>query len=171
MTRADLLRLLPPDQDKWILINKSQTVPDIIREICEAHGSFKSLYDRIGYCFDARTIPEICDNLDQFCRANIAYREETDKRQQVAVPQGILNRGYGDCKSYASFCGGVLGGLKRATGKKISWHYRFASYNMFRRTPYHVFVVVQYNGNEIWIDPTPGADNKNPVWVINKKVN
>lgn len=170
MTSADLLNKLPRAQGRYVLINKSQSVPDIVREVCEAHSSFKGLYDRIGYMFDARTIPEICNKLDRFCRENIMYREESDRRQTTDVPQNILNQGFGDCKHYASFCGGILDAIKRKTGKRINWHYRFASYNLWRKTPYHVFVVVQDNGSEIWIDPTPGADDKSPVWVINKKV-
>lgn len=170
MTRGELLNRLPADRGRWVMINSTQSVPDIIREVCDAHSSFTSLYDKIGMLFNAPTIQGICDKLDAFCKANIQYREEKDTRQTTAVPQGILSRGYGDCKHYASFCGGVLGAINRATGKKINWHYRFASYNIFRRVPYHVFVVVQDKGGEIWIDPTPGAADKWPVWVINKKI-
>lgn len=170
MNRSDLLQRLPPDQGRWIMVNKSQKVPDIIREVCDAHSSFTGLYDRIGLMFDAPTIPAICDKIDKFLRDNIRYKEESDARQTTAVPQGILTRGFGDCKHYASMAGGLLAAVSRATGKKIDWHYRFASYNIWRRTPYHVFVVVQDKGREIWIDPTPGSSDKWPVWVINKKV-
>lgn len=170
MTRFDLLKLLPPNRDEWVVINKKQNVPDIIREVCQAHSSFKGLYDRIGYLFDVGSVKQICDGLYNFCKANISYVEESPEHQTTTVPQGLLSRGYGDCKHYASFCGGCLSAIARATGKKINWHYRFASYSIFRRTPYHVFVVVQDKGSEIWIDPTPGAADKYPVWVINKKV-
>lgn len=170
MNKIDLLKRLPPYRDEWIVINKSQSVPDIIREVCDAHRSFTGLYDRIWMYFDEPTTEEICNKLVRFCKANIHYREESDKSQTTAIPQGLLTRGYGDCKHYASFCGGVLGAINRATGKHINWHYRFASYRLTRRTPYHVFVVVQKDGEEIWLDPTPGSDNQYPIWVQNRKV-
>lgn len=170
MNAGDLLRRLPPDRGRRVLVNKSQGVPDIIREICDAHGLFKGYYDKIALYFDAPTVAEICEKLARFCKSNIRYREESDEMQTTAAPQVILSKGEGDCKHFASFCGGVLDALRRLTGKKIVWHYRFASYNIFRRTPYHVFIVVQDGKKEIWIDPTPGANGKYPVWVVNKKV-
>lgn len=173
--RETLLAMLPPYRDQWVMINPDQDVKDIVRDICEKHDQFASHYDLIALYFDAPTVRGICDNLQTFCENNITYVEENEMVgdspvQTTAIPGGILTRGYGDCKHYASFCGGVLDAISRLTGKKIKWSYRFASYRIDRPTPYHVFVVVQDGGNEIWIDPTPGARSMQPVWVVDKSV-
>lgn len=173
--REKLLSLLPPYQDTWVLVNPDQDVKDIVRDICDKHAEFASHYDLIALYFDADTIPEVCDKLQQFCLDNITYNEEKElidgsPVQTTAIPGGILTRGYGDCKHYASFCGGVLAALNRIADKKIKWCYRFVSYRIERPVPYHVFVVVQYQGREIWIDPTPGADGMQPVWMVDKKI-
>lgn len=163
-----LLDRLPPFENKRITIAQRQEVSDIISEMCAAHKEFAVYYDQIALFFDAPTIEEICSKLFIFCKENIRYREEGEEEQTTALPGGILVKGYGDCKHYASFIGGCLDAISRLTGKKINWFFRFASYRLDVPTPYHVFVVVIDRGQEIWIDPTPGAEGKTPVWVIDK---
>lgn len=63
----------------------------------------------------------------------------------------------------------MLDALNRLTTRKIDWCYRFASYHVLSSTPHHVFIVVNDEGREIWIDPTPGAKTSVPVWQIDKK--
>lgn len=170
MTREQLLRRLPPDQDSWILVHPQQAVKDIINEILDAHSEFAPYYDKIALCFDDDTIEDVCKKLYSFCKNEITYREESEDDQTTALPTGILTRGYGDCKHYASFIGGVLDGLNRLTERKINWNYRFVSYELLNDSPHHVFIVVTDGGNEYWIDPTPGADEATPVWQIDKKI-
>lgn len=165
-----LLERLPPYRDEWVLIHPAQSVKDIIREALEAHKEFAPYYDNIALFFDADTIEEIAENLYNFCKANIRYQEETEDEQTTALPSGILTRRVGDCKHYSGFSAGVLDALTRLTDKKINWCYRFASYDILKQTPHHVFVVVKDGDDEIWIDPTPGADVNIPVWQIDKKI-
>jgi hypothetical protein len=170
-TRQSLLEILPPYRDQWILIDADQTVRDIIDEVLAAHKDFAPHYDLIAFAFDRDTIEEVCSSLYWFCKSEIEYREETDRLQTTAVPAGILSRGYGDCKHYAGFCGGVLDAMNRQ-GKKINWCYRFASYNLLDSTPHHVFIVVNPGtGNEIWIDATPESKGRTPIYQVDKKVN
>ncbi len=170
ITAETLLGQLPSYRDEWVVIHPDQSVKDIIAEVLDAHKEFAPYYDNIALFFDDDNVEDISRNLYEFCKANIRYKEESKDDQTTAIPAGILTRRCGDCKHYASFCGGVLDGLGRLTGKKIKWSYRFASYNLFDNTPHHVFIVIDDDGKEIWIDPTPGADAQDPVWMIDKKV-
>ena len=169
ITIESLITKLPPYQDKWEVIHPNQTVKDIIKEILEAHDEFAPYYDEIALCFDDANTGKICENIYQFLKNNIRYKEETEEDQTSALPTGILTRRQGDCKHYASFTGGILDALNRS-GRKINWCYVFASYKVLDDTPHHVFIEVDYNGEKFWIDPTPGSDVKDPAWVIRKKI-
>lgn len=171
VTRASILSKLPPYQDKWVTVTSTQDVGDIIADIVKSHYLFAPYYDRFAYSFSAPTIEEICDNLVNFCKQNIEYREENEDIQSTALPTGIIERGHGDCKHYASFIGGCLSAISRETGVPIHWKYCFASYKLDQKTPYHVFVTVDTPSGTVWCDPTPGADGKQPVWVVYKKIN
>jgi hypothetical protein len=169
--KSYLLQLLPPYRDEWVTVTTQQDVGDIIEELIKAHKDFEPLYDKIGTCFISGSVDEICDTLNDFTFENIRYKEESENSQRIITPQGILTRGYGDCKHFASFIGGCLGAIERATGWKIDWHYCFASYKYDERTPYHVFVVVNGPNGETFIDPTPGARGKIPLWTVDKYIN
>jgi len=169
MDKKELLAALPPYQDEWELIHPEQTVKDIIVEVLEAHEDFAPYYDKLVLFFDAGTTEQVCNRLYKFCKENIKYKEESEERQTSALPTGLLIRGYGDCKHYSGFIGGVLDAMNR-TGRKIKWNYRFASYNALDSMPHHVFIVVYDNGKEIWIDPTPNADILTPAWKVDKKI-
>lgn len=168
MDSGVLLEKLPVYNGKKELITGKQSVNDIIGEILKAHRLFAPDYDKIVLYFNNGDTKKICASLYRFCKNKINYKMESELSQTVKSPSAILAQGYGDCKHYASFTGGILGALNRI-GKKIDWHYRFASYDWFNKTPGHIFVVVVVDGKEIWIDPTPGADKTSPVWVVNKK--
>jgi hypothetical protein len=171
MTRGEIIALLPEYRDEWVMVKDDQSVRDIVREVLSAHKDFSTHYDQFALLFDEPTIRQICDGLYWFCEDNIEYREESDEVQTTALPAGILTRGFGDCKHYASFCGGVIDAINRKTGKNIKWCYRFASYRLTSKIPHHVFCVVwDENGQEIWIDPTPEARNKIPLWQTDKKI-
>lgn len=169
-TVAELLSCLPPYRDEWITIIGKQSVRDIIAEVLASHKEFAPLYDNIALYFDGDTTEEICQNLYDFLKTNVRYREEREEDQTTATPAGLLTRGFGDCKHYSTFSAGVLDALNRIQGKGIKWNYRFASYDPLNKNPHHVFVVVRDGKDEIWIDPTPGSDNNTPLWYLDKKV-
>lgn len=170
VSRADLLKVLPPNADKWILVNPDQDVYDIIRLILRSHKNYAHYYDKIAPFFYRNSVKKIADDIYNFLKQDIKYREESKEAQTTAVPMGILTRGFGDCKHYASMAGGIIDALNRLYDKKIKWNYRFVSYKLLQPVPYHVFVVIEDNGSEIWIDPTPGAAEGLPIWIIDKKV-
>jgi len=169
VTVQQLIGKLPPYLDQWEVIHPDQTVKHIMREVLEAHDQFADYYDSIALCFDADTTVKVCDKIYSFLKSNIKYQEETEDDQTSALPTGLLIRGHGDCKHYAGFTAGILDALTRA-GRKIDWCYVFASYKVMNDTPHHVFVEVNVNGEQYWIDPTPGSDAKDPAWVIRKKI-
>lgn len=153
---GEILSKLPTSKGEFELIKKRQYVPDIINEICTAHRLNARLYDRFSYLFYDTDAEVVAETLHDFCRRNIEYAEETVHMQTSLLPQGILSDGFGDCKHYALFCGGVLGSLNRLYGCGIPWEYFFAGYNGAKE-PYHVFVTVDYEDTELWLDPTPGS--------------
>jgi hypothetical protein len=165
-----ILGKLPPFDGHYELIHQDQSVGDIIHEVQDAHKAFAGHYDNIALCFDADTVKEVCDNLYKFCKRNFTYDEQNEDNQMTMSPAAMIHLHKVDCKNYAGFCAGVLDGLNRLTQRKINWCYRFASYRFLDNTPHHVFVVVNPGGNEIWLDPTPGANLKNPVWQTDKKI-
>lgn len=174
-----LLGNLPPFTDTWVTVKKDQRVRDIIKQILVAHEKYAGYYDKIALYFDAPTIEGICEKLYKFIKAEIKYKEEPGHDQTTALPTGILTRGYGDCKHYASFCGGVLDALQRLTGREIDWCYRFSSYEILsafdlmfgkKALPHHVFVAVFDGDTEFWIDPVPGANSLEPLWFLDKKI-
>lgn len=167
--RNTLLGSLPPYEDQWLMVNPDQDVDDIIAEVLQAHKRYASYYDQLAPYFAFDDTKQIADALYKFCKSEIRYREETKEDQTTALPTGILVRGYGDCKHYSSFTGGILDALNRA-GYNIKWKYRFASYDPDDKTPHHVFVVVYTPTEELWIDPTPKANQLTPEWVTDKTV-
>lgn len=151
-TKEAILNLLGEQPFREVMLVDNQDTYDIIEAILNKHETCQADYDKFAFLFDGGTVPEICERLYNFCRINLRYVVEKTKKQYTSKPATILSRGYSDCKCYALFCGGVLDALKRQ-GKKISWAFRFASYNVIRKSPGHVFIVVKYRGEEIYIDP------------------
>lgn len=168
----ELLRVLPPFTNDSILIESNQNVPDIIKEVIEAHSYFSSDYDFIYYFFDRDTTEKTCKDLFQFLKNNVRYEIEGEEKQTTKSPAAILATGSGDCKHYAGFIAGVLAAIERNTGFNINWKYRFASYSILDKDPGHVFVVVNDNGKEFWIDPVLNRFNERmqPSFIVDKKI-
>lgn len=173
MSKYEVLHRLPDYRDQWEMVVKRQDVDDIIAEIVGCQKRFAKYYDKFSGLFLRDSVADIAGELYDFCVHNIDYREETVKVQSSAIPTGIILRGMGDCKHYALFIGGVLGSLNRLYRAGINWCYYFAAYKPGEKEPYHVFVSVYdpVSGDELWIDPTPGASEKEPTLLIPKKVN
>lgn len=167
-TRQQLLQVLPVYRDQWTLVKKDQEVHDIISEILTAQNEFAASYDLIAPFFWAGNLKATCEKIYKFLERNISYSEEPEGIQTVSAPVGIVSRGFGDCKHYSLFVGGILGALTRR-GLVIDWCFCFASYKLGETTPYHVFVVCETEDGPMWVDPTPGAPGMVPVWVVCKR--
>jgi hypothetical protein len=165
-TRETILQIIGKQPYLELMLADNQDTEDIIEAILNKHEKCGKDYDKFSYLFEGGKLPDICERLFDFCKENLAYFIEPTKSQYVSKASTILGRGYSDCKGYALFCGGVLDSLKRK-GKKISWAYRFASYKLMKKKPYHVFIVVFYQGQEIYVDPVFNTFNyrKPAMWV------
>ena len=173
-TKYQLLNRLPLFNNSNEILKDKQQVHDIIKEVCEAQRFFASDYDNIYQFFDYGSIYQICKRLWIFCKENIYYEIESEDYQTTRSPSAILSLSDGDCKHYSGFIAGVLAAINRNTDKKINWFYRFAGYSYTSNEVAHVFVVVNDNGNEIWIDPVLSNFNQHspkPVIFIDKKIN
>jgi len=169
MVTPDLiLARLPPYQDEWTLVKKEQYVPDIIKEIGTAHRLYRDHYDMFSDLFYDKDPEVITDRLYNFCKEFIEYREEPKEAQTSALPAGILQRGYGDCKHYSLFSAGVIGSLNRLYGCCFDAFFYFVGYGRAEE-PYHVYVSVVDGDQEIWLDPTPGSGGT-PTLIVPKRV-
>lgn len=129
-------------------------------------------YKKISSFFKGSNSKQTGKKIFDFLKSNVKYVIEPGDKQTVKSPAAILAQGYGDCKHYAGFSGGILQQLG------IPFAYRFASYRMLDKQPQHVFVVINPGGNEIWLDPvlneynyqkpfTYAKDKKMALYTIN----
>ena len=130
------------------MLESDQSTGDIINAILDAHKRHAGDYAKISSFFNAGSTRDTARKIFNFLKGNIKYRIEPGSRQTVKSPAALLSQGFGDCKHFSLFAGGILQNLG------IPFNYRFASYRVFNKEPQHVFVVVNPGTkNEIWIDP------------------
>ena len=157
MNASVLMGRLAPFMNKNEMLVQDQNTGDIIDAICSAHKRHAQEYSRISSFFNAGTHREVGRKIFNFLKNNVRYVIEPGSKQTVKSPAAILATGYGDCKHYSLFAGGVLQSLG------IPFAYRFASYRDYDKQPQHVFVVINPGKNEIWLDPVVGQyDYKKP---------
>jgi hypothetical protein len=170
-----LLKKLPAFTGQQVTVTERQSVGRIMKEIVLAHNDYASHYDKIATQFMNRGIKSTEEQLYDFCKENLDYNIEPQRRQTVRSPSAILvlNEMSGvDCKHYASFIGGVLDAINRTGLRHFNWCYRFASYSLNDSIPEHVFVVTKSQGEEIWIDPVLNGFNTRypyPVYIGDQK--
>jgi hypothetical protein len=145
-----LMSRLAPFENKNDMLVQDQSTSDIIDAITSAHNRYAGDYSRISSFFNAETDRKVGRKIFNFLKNNVRYVIEPGSRQTVKSPAAILATGYGDCKHYSLFAGGILQSLG------IPFAYRFASYRNYDKQPQHVFVVINPGENEIWIDPVVG---------------
>jgi len=166
-----LLQKLPPFTNSSLLIENKQSVHDIINEVLEAHKIFENDYNNIAADFWAGSPAETAKVLFKFLKDNVRYKIEGEDYQTTKSPAAILAMKQGDCKHYAGFIGGILAACSRLAGQPINWKYRFAAYNG-GTLPEHVFIVLNDQGREIWIDPVLKTFNERlqPTRITDKKI-
>jgi len=165
-----LLTKLKPYVGSLKIVKYSQGTGDIIKELLQAHKDEAKEYDKIYPYFIGRNVKETCRNIYNFLKQNVRYDIEPSSKQTLKSPSSIIAQGYGDCKQYSQFIGGILGAMQRNRGG-ANWFYRFASYND-QKIIQHVFVVaIDKEGKEIWIDPVlPKFDERKKFnYKIDKK--
>lgn len=170
VSKSILVSKLNPYIGSAKVVKYDQSTTDIVNELLKSHNKNKTEYDKIYKYFNYPTEKKTLQNLFDFCKKNIDYRIESGDNQSLKTPTAILVQGFGDCKQYAQFIGGVLDAINR-NNKKIDWCYRFASYNP-QHNIQHVFVVVKTKSGEVWIDPVLDYlnDKKQYNYKIDKKM-
>lgn len=161
MNKASLISALQGTQPAPYTVVDQQSINDIIGTIVQKHKECTRDYDRIAGYFDKGSddVYSTCQQIWNFCKNNLTYSEESETWQYCSCPYTILTGTSVDCKNYALFIGGVLDALKRR-GMHLTWKFRFASYDLLEPRPGHVFVVVNENTDNIWVDPVLDSFNQ-----------
>jgi hypothetical protein len=155
LNKPQLIAALKGTERPRTLIVDEQSSEDIVREVCKAHKEHADDYDLISHYFEGGTVYDICERLWVFCKNQLTYKVESAKVQNVGCPYWILTHGVIDCKNFSSFIAGNLDSMKRR-GLRVVWEFRFISdrpWSLIDRDPDHVFVVVNPNTEDIWVDP------------------
>jgi len=160
-----------PERNRQILLLSNQDEKDIIRHILKVHNEFSDDYNNITQYFDTGDIYETSGKIWHFLKDNLKYDAESVHDQTVRSPARILDSNTPvDCKHYSLFIAGILAAIQRKRQTNWDWTYRFASYNSDPSAA-HVFVVVNTDEGELWIDPVLDYFNedKKPTYSYDKK--
>jgi hypothetical protein len=159
LSGKQLLEKLPRYNGSIGILKYDQTTDDIITNMLNVHNEYKKDYDKIFPYFIGTDLYQTCFNIYDFLKRNVIYKIEPSEKQTLKSPSAIIAQGYGDCKQYSQFIGGILDAISR-NKNNINWCYRFASYNDEKQLQ-HVFVVAKdKTGKEIWIDPVLNTFDK-----------
>jgi len=173
VTKGQVLQALGGTPVISRVVVDDQDVRDIMHYMPKAHRAYGIMYDRFAQLFELddedMNVYDLCRALWQFCRDNFEYFEESEEDQRLSAPSTMLKRGYADCKGYSLFCAGVLDALKRR-GWPIGWQFRYVPTSFWSVSIGHVFVVVDPNGQNIWIDPVLDTFNKKMFFWVRKDV-
>jgi hypothetical protein len=149
-----------PERNREILLVNNQDEQDIIKHILKVHTEFSSDYDNITEYFDTGDIYTTSERIWNFLKHNLKYDAESVHDQTVRSPARILDQNNPvDCKHFSLMIAGILAAIQRKKPTSWDWSYRFASYNN-DKAPAHVFVVVNTDQGEIWIDPVLNKFNE-----------
>lgn len=153
----DIIGILPEFKNNQQLIASRQLTGDIIREIDKMHHNEKKNYSKIAEQFWTGDVLSTCQNLYNYLRKNITYREEPGAKQTVKTASAFLNQGYGDCKHYSSFVAGVIDALSDM-GYPVSVKLAYVNSVDNSENYHHVFPVVTdtETGREIFVDAIDG---------------
>jgi hypothetical protein len=146
MRSEAVLNSLPAYRGKQKVLVENQSTKNIIDAIINAHYLYASDYKKIAKYFEGSNDLETAKNVFKFLKNNVQYVVDSEANQKIKSPSAIIATGACDCKCYSLFIGGILGAMK------IPFVYRFASYNKNKNLG-HVFIVMYYYANEIYIDP------------------
>ena len=167
-----ILSKLKPYVGTLRILKYDQGTQDIIKELLYVHGQEAAEYDKIYQFFYTGDLASTARNIFKFLKQNVRYVIESGAKQTLKSPSALLVQGYGDCKQYSQFAGGILDAINRNKGG-ADWAYRFSSYND-KKNIQHVFVVAfDKSGREIWIDPVLPTFNekKSYKYKIDKRPN
>lgn len=133
ITRADILKLMPPVEHREVVKYRVNYNPDIIKTIHAATPRAVQITKPVAELFRGATDTDTCRNIWDFLKSQIRYvKDETN--QDIKQPNRFVADGTGDCKSYSLFAASILQNLGIANA------YRYASYTN-NPTPQHVYTM------------------------------
>lgn len=163
-TKLQILSALNAGPTVPVVLVDDQDVRDIIRYLKVKHAECERYYDKIAKFFEEDDLYNTCEGIWRFLRDNLSYHEESIAVQKLSTPATILARGYSDCKGYSLFIGGILGALNRR-GWGFDWCYRYVPSSLLDLNIGHVFVAVDPNGENIWVDPVLDTFDKHYMYL------
>jgi hypothetical protein len=165
MDKNILLGKLTPFSNQKRLLVSEQQVKDIVSAMLEAHKTYASEYDKISDNFYSGNAVQSAKKIFKFLKENIKYTVDSEDNQRIMSPSAIISVGKNDCKNYALFIIGCLDSMRRKGYFNNKVFYRFASYRLLDEIPHHTFaVVVDDNGNEIFVDPVLSSFNERKTY-------
>jgi len=140
-----------------VIVKKSGTNSDIIKTIHSVlpfaiKQAKNAKFDQI---LKGKTEIETCQNIWNFLRRNLRYKEDSIHFQDIKLPRKLVLDGSGDCKSYSLFTAAILKSLN------IPFKFVYTSYNE-NKTPSHVYIQTD---SGIIIDGVYSQFNKEKKWT------
>lgn len=173
LTKDYLLKHLPPFLGIKTKLVDVQTLDDIIEGIKRNHNYNRDAYDKIYKFFYVKNdIVSTAKNIFDFINNHIVYEIESNKSQQLKTPTALLKKGFGDCKSFASFSCGVLDAIRRNENIDFDLYFRYAGYSNNKNLE-HVYCVFNFNGVDYWLDNVLDyfdSREKQPTFIVDKKI-
>lgn len=141
---------------KSLLVSNSGDNRTVINTVCSVlQDSWLTCRDIVLH-LNQLSVYDACNSIFWYVVENVRYLEDPGNNQYIKTPARLLADGVGDCKSMAIFIASCLRCLH------IPCVLRFVS---FTNKPIytHVYVVAEYAGSEIIIDPVERV-NGQPVF-------
>lgn len=124
-------------RNKDIIAVIHKNFPTAVKQVTK-HGAFKKL--------QGRDVRESAQNVWDFLKHNIIYKEDPYGSQDIRLPNRLLLDRVGDCKSFSLFAAATLA----AMGYPVA--FRYASYSS-SEIPTHVYVITKdESGAEVIVD-------------------
>lgn len=159
-----MLKLPAPNMKRTFIINR-QSVNDISALIVKGIRESLPTARKTKEYFQGSTDLETCRNLWLYLKDNVKYKAEPIEDQSVKTISRIFhdkNKG-NDCKHYTTFiCTYLL-----ALGIPVKM--RLVSFNIFDKSPTHIYPVAVISGKETPIDAVIDSFGINPMGIRYKK--
>lgn len=128
-------------------VNKTNALnKDIIQQLHENFQIGHKIVAGVAEKFRGKNARATAFRVWKFLRMAIKYKRDSEKSQDIRLPNRFVRDQKGDCKSYSLFAGSILASLG------LPVYFRYASYSS-NETPTHVYITTRdETGKEIIVD-------------------
>ncbi|AXH73887.1 MAG: transglutaminase-like superfamily protein [Bacteriophage sp.] len=156
------MRIAAPDFKNKIVFDNGLN-SDIIKTINSTFERAVSEAKPFAQNFKGASNLETSRNIWNYLKNKIVYKKDPPGKQFIKMPRRFNFEASGDCKSFSTFTGGVLGAL----GMPVT--YRYASYDAKDATPTHIYTITKdEHGNDIIIDGVYDYFNREAPYQFKK---